>query len=51
MPLGANATSPGAGSRAELSGCVGPVDRLDQGGKRLLSATRKPYAAMHIVPW
>src|SRR5713226_7731535 len=33
MPLGANATSRGAGSRAEFSGCVGPVDRLEQRGK------------------
>src|SRR5260370_42592095 len=33
MPLGANATNRGAGSRAEFSGCVGPVDRLEQRGK------------------
>src|SRR6266853_407531 len=33
MPLAANATSRGAGSRAEFSGCVGPVDRLEQRGK------------------
>src|SRR5216683_1489683 len=33
MPLGANATSRGAGSRAEFSGCVGPIDRLEQRGK------------------
>jgi hypothetical protein len=30
MPLGANATSREAGSRAEFSGCVGPADRLER---------------------
>src|ERR1700687_4523384 len=33
MPLGANAASHGAGSRAEFSGCVGAVDLFEQRGK------------------
>ena len=33
MPLGANAVCRGVGTRAEFSGCVGPVDRLEQRGK------------------